>query len=75
MTDWPPNPTIPRRPEVDEQREILITTGNPTEADYLERQLKSRGIACLIGPGETADQDPMDKSPLTFEVMVYSNDL
>jgi hypothetical protein len=74
-SDWPVSPIEPRRPEPDEGREILLTTENPTEADFLERQLVARGISCVIVPGEMSDVDPKGKFPVSFELMVYSNDL
>ena len=82
--DWPTTPIAPRIPAPQEQPVVLLNTKDPTEANYLQQQLLSRGIACSVRRGpprqrfshpELYGAAPYSVSINWNEVMVYEQDL
>jgi len=71
--DWPIDKLKLRRPEAGEQPQLLLSTSDGTEAKLLRQQLLARGTACSIR--QTAMQVYWRNHGLTFDVMVYEQDL
>ena len=72
-SDWPEQATDPRVATPEENRELLLSTSNPMEADFIQQQLNSRGIYCAIEE-ETFGEPFLGNHRTCFQLLVYSND-
>lgn len=75
-SDWPANPFEPRKPDIDESAEILLSTQDGWEADLLQEQLNARGISASIQDGVVSGEHiPGQYRAVFYRILVYTDDL